>query len=134
MDMMTVDDQMQPVYCVKCRKHIPRAVSSANGGLCGYCLIVQEQEILQQDKARARADYTRKLTQMGYKENGGVCLYCAEPKLWIKPGYDKNAGIRSAGMLMGCLCFLPALLLAFAPKNNSGDLAFCEACGREYKL
>lgn len=34
----TPDDQMQPVYCVGCRQHIPRTVSAAGRGLCPLCL------------------------------------------------------------------------------------------------
>lgn len=36
--VFTQDDLMQPVYCIQCRAHIPRAVSNANKGVCGSCL------------------------------------------------------------------------------------------------
>lgn len=35
--VFTQDDQMNPVYCVQCRAHIPIAVSNANRGLCAIC-------------------------------------------------------------------------------------------------
>lgn len=40
-----MDDQMNPVYCTKCRQQVPRVVSNANGGLCQSCsnLTVQSQ-------------------------------------------------------------------------------------------
>ncbi len=34
----TRDDKMQPVYCVGCRAHIPREISSMNRGLCPDCI------------------------------------------------------------------------------------------------
>lgn len=34
----TDEDRMNPIYCVGCRSHIPRTVSSANRGLCPVCI------------------------------------------------------------------------------------------------
>jgi len=36
--VFTNADRMQPVYCIGCRTHIPRAVSNAGRGLCPDCL------------------------------------------------------------------------------------------------
>ena len=33
----TDDDRMQPIYCIGCRKHIPRALSNQNSGYCQVC-------------------------------------------------------------------------------------------------
>ncbi len=34
----TADDQINPVYCIGCREHIPNAISNAGRGLCPVCL------------------------------------------------------------------------------------------------
>jgi len=35
----TDDDRMNPVFCIGCRTHIPKAVSNSNRGLCPACVV-----------------------------------------------------------------------------------------------
>ncbi len=35
----TAEDQFAPVYCTNCRKHIPKAMSNFQAGLCDFCFV-----------------------------------------------------------------------------------------------
>lgn len=134
MAVFTVDDQMQPVYCVSCRVHIPRALSSANGGLCDPCKADQDARAAKAVHDANQKRFYDRMKAMGYRDNKAVCLYCGQPSVWVKPGYDKNQTMRGAGCALGMLCLWPLLLLALLPSNRTRDVAYCQSCEREYTI
>ena len=70
----TPDDQMQPVYCVDCHAHIPRAVAQQHNGRCPNCnvqrLAVHQAAVAQQ---QAQAAYIASLPQVAPEI---VCPFC----------------------------------------------------------
>lgn len=98
--VFTQDDQMSPVYCIRCRSHIPRAVSNSNGGLCDDCLSHQRQAA-QQAQAKASA------AAVGLS----ACPHCHALKVQSIPQYESSAAISSSYIRAGLLLILLGVAL-----------------------
>lgn len=97
----TDEDRLFPVYCTRCRAHVPRAVSDASGGLCEDCQLqdvaAADQAIADAQKQAAQDAYNRYHTDA----HMGACDKCGSKNLRQFDVYNKNqantATIGAAG-------------------------------------
>lgn len=136
----TDEDRMFPVYCLKCRTHIPRADSDLNAGYCDICLVLVKADQAARDDAakKAAADqswktFEKTMKARGFRKTGSACRYCSEGQVWVKQENQSMGGLRAGGML-AALCFCPAILLALIPDRKGPTICFCATCRQEYTL
>lgn len=103
--VFTQDDQMNPVYCIGCRAHIPIALSNRNGGLCDACL-----------QQRAQATQQANAVSAAVAAGFSLCPHCHAVKVQSIPQYESsrstNNGYVRAGLL---LMMLSAAFLCCVP-------------------
>jgi len=158
--VFTVDDQMNPVYCLGCRAHIPKHISNQGKGHCPTCLALQAQaqqaqaqaQQLQAQQAQAAAQAAHQAIY-NHATGLGRCPQCSSPNIVEAPTRQANGaknGLSGAGlvlMLIGALTFclgggflfIVGLILLIVGCCLPGDRVvsvsrYCNACGYRWQV
>jgi hypothetical protein len=115
----TLDDQMNPIFCIGCRQHIPDAVSKAGRGLCPECIAKLNQT---QASPQVQAPQPPPLavpppqavpTPQAIAPPQGLCPRCSSIQVLDKPVYNTNGtavALRSGGAVITLLGALTVCL------------------------
>jgi len=148
---------MFPVYCTVCRAHIPKALSTANGGPCDVCLIAQQQAAATaaaNAQAAAAAMLAAQQKQIFNTNTGkGHCPRCNSTNLVDEIKNEKNsarANTQGAGCLLVLLSIpfmcigglivtfigMAVLVVGFClPSSTSvGAVRHCQSCGNQWAV
>lgn len=138
------DDQMNPVYCVRCRAHVPRAVSNANGGVCSQCYALATTLAQQQIAAHQQLAVQRQQAQFNLNSGLGSCPQCSSTNVQQIHGTVANGSKNSlvtagAVLLLLGLCIWPLFIIGLVilivgacmqPTNPTGHISrTCNCCG-----
>ena len=138
----TEEDRLFPVYCIDCRKQLPRALSAQNGGRCADCIAadqVARQLAAQQAQAMLAQQAALKQQQAGqvyYANTGmGQCPQCGSTNIFQFNTHDGgNPTATGCACCAGCF-FWPLLLLApFGFSRRTGTSRQCRYCGNRWPV
>lgn len=142
----TPDDHMNPVYCIGCRVHTPRAVSNANRGLCTTCIAKLTPAVVQ---AAPPVQIAAPVVQPQYQQPMlGHCPQCRSPYLADVPnsvGNSTKNGLISGGCTLLCvgICIWPLAIVGIAmiiigiclPGRQVTHISrVCQSCGHRWQI
>jgi hypothetical protein len=150
------EDEFNPIYCVECRLHIPRAYSDANRGLCADCLEAQEKaaaNALAQKQAalnqQAAQDAQRQQLVYSTNTGRGKCPQCSSVNIAETQERVSNSSggtMKATGcvlIVVSIICFWPLAIVGivlcvlgmFTPSTAVvGTSRSCQACGYRWKV
>ena len=138
---MTEEDQLNPVYCARCKRHTPRAVLG-EFPWCPDCRAAADEERRAQAQAQqalakqeARLAEERRQATYAVDTHLGQCPQCGSRNLnrFRTGGTDGTA--QAATCCVGCLFFWPMMLLAPFLFRRAGEWhARCNACGHQWRV
>jgi hypothetical protein len=154
--VFTVDDQINPVYCINCRTHIPRSVSNSGRGLCPSC--IQSQRVQQAQQAAAnqaalvnqqQAAANHQQAVFAHQTGLGFCPQCRSTNVIQIANRTPNgskSGLIGAGvtmMIISVFCLWPLfvvgliLLIVGACQNSNNQIGtsrVCQYCGNRWAV
>lgn len=143
----TQDDNLNPLYCIQCRTHIPRAVSNAGRGLCPLCIAKNQQASANQALAQQAQQAANQQAIYQFNSGMGLCPQCHSSNLEEiieRDGSTASAlgGAGCLGTMLGLCCFWPMLIVTipmslFGATSSSrivGRSRLCRYCGHRWPV
>ena len=158
LDMLSDEDELFPVYCLRCKRRTPRAVSDANVGYCAECLVVVTDEmvrveadlkIVADNRIAAKQDAKQRRIEAAQERFGskrnvvssstmpmGKCPQCGGADLIQFEDWKATDLKKKSDYLAGALLFPIAIVGVFAAGNGKrlGTSRECNSCGHRWPV
>lgn len=133
----TADDEFNPCYCRRCRKHIPGRVSDEHAGLCPACEATEREE-RRAAREQARLPQEQPVAPVAQavvlQSRLGSCPQCGSANLKeFTTSSGGTPGGQELACCLGCLFFWPLLLvIPFMPRPTTQIHRRCNDCGFQW--